>query len=166
MSAARAMFVAARCLRWWLRGWLIMANNQMPLLQGEEEIIQQADAYVMAGITRAVLRGCIDRGELRIADHKGSRGSARLYRSDVVRLMAEKGWPGATGANVPAQQTGGDGCREHECVALRAELRNELRSVQDALQREQEARQRDQEALRKVEDTNCRLRDAFNAATA
>jgi len=115
-----------------------MATNQMPLPSGEEEIIQQAQAYRLAGITRAVLRGCIDRGELRIADHNGSRGSARLYRSDVLRLMEEKGWPGAAGAGVPAQAGPGDRCAE--CARLR------------------EARAQDGETIR-------RLRRALAAAT-
>jgi hypothetical protein len=115
-----------------------MANDQMHLPHGDEEIIQQVEAYTMAGITRAVLRGCIDRGELRIADHKGSRGSARLYRADVLRLMTEKGWRGPTGAPLLPQQMGGDGCRE--CAVMR------------------EARQRDAETIR-------RLRSALAAAT-
>jgi hypothetical protein len=89
-----------------------MANNQMPLPSGEEEIITQAQAYMLAGVTRAVLRGCIDRGELRMADHHGSRGSARLWRSDVLRLSEEKGWPGAAGAVVPSQAGSGGGCAE------------------------------------------------------
>ncbi|MGW5333607.1 hypothetical protein [Streptomyces bauhiniae] len=115
-----------------------MANPQVPLPQGEEEIIQQSTAYQLAGITRAVLRGCIDRGELRIADHKGSRGSARLYRGDVVRLAAERGWPGSGSPVVPAQSVSGGGCPE--CGRLR------------------EARLRDAETIR-------RLRSALAAAT-
>ncbi|MCI3153209.1 hypothetical protein ELQ39_15860 [Streptomyces sp. GB4-14] len=111
-----------------------MTTNQMPLPSGEDEIITQAQAYEMAGITRAVLRGCIDRGELRIADHKGSRGSARLYRSDVLRVADEKGWPGATGAVVPAQPVSGGGCAE--CVRLREGRRRDADTIgrlQDAL---------------------------------
>ncbi|WP_405554298.1 hypothetical protein [Streptomyces sp. NBC_01171] len=115
-----------------------MANQQVPLPQGEEEIIQQSTAYQLAGITRAVLRGCIDRGELRTADHHGSRGSARVYRADVVRLMAERGWPGPGSPMVPAQSMGSEGCPE--CGRLR------------------EARARDAETMR-------RLRSALAAAT-
>lgn len=115
-----------------------MANNQMPLLEGEDDIIQQAEAYTMAGVTRAVLRGCIDRGELRIADQLGSRGSARVYRSDVARLMMERKWPGAAPVGVPAQADG-DGCRR--CAVLQAEL------VQ-------------------LRESHRRLRAAFDAATA
>jgi len=114
-----------------------MANNQMPLPEGEGDIIQQVEAYAMAGVTRAVLRGCIDRGELRIADHLGSRGSARLYRSDVARLMVAKKWPGAAGT-LPAQ-TAGDECRH--CAGAQAENRQ-------------------------LRETNRRLRDALAAATA
>ncbi|MGI5408693.1 hypothetical protein ACQEV9_18105 [Streptomyces chartreusis] len=109
-----------------------MANNQMPLPQGEDDIIQQSEAYRMAGVTRAVLRGCIDRGELRVADHLGSRGSARLYRSDVARLMAERRWPGET-VVLPAQAAGDD-CRR--CCGLEAEnaqLRESNRRLRDAL---------------------------------
>lgn len=121
-----------------------MANNQMPLPSGEDEIITQAQAYEMAGVTRAVLRGCLDRGELRVADRKGARGAARLFRSDVVRLAAEKGWPGAAGTYVLSQRTVEDECarcpRQAEVVAL------------------QEARRRDA-------DTIDRLQDALLAAT-
>ncbi|MEV0015416.1 hypothetical protein [Streptomyces tendae] len=98
-----------------------MANNQAPLAEGNRDIIQQSEAYTMAGITRATLRGCIDRGELRIADHHGSRGSARLYRSDVVRLMTERKWPGADGSGVVPAQAEGNACRD--CAVLRAEVR-------------------------------------------
>ncbi|MFJ4735267.1 hypothetical protein ACIP6V_23840 [Streptomyces sp. NPDC088770] len=126
-----------------------MANDQMHLPQGEEEIIQQVEAYTMAGITRAMLRGCIDRGELRIADHKGSRGSARLFRADVARLMAEKGWRGPSPAvsSLP-QQTVGDICRRREC----AEGRDKIRAL------EEEQRQ-DAETIR-------RMRIALNALTS
>lgn len=123
-----------------------MANNQMPLPEGDDDIIQQAEAYTMAGITRAMLRGCIDRGEFRIADYNGSRGSARLYRSDVARLMTEKQWPGAAGAGDVTARSDADRCRE--CSGLRAEVRSL-----------QEGRVRDGETIR-------RLRDALNAATA
>jgi hypothetical protein len=117
-----------------------MANNQMPLPSGEGEIITQAQAYALAGVTRAVLRGCIDRGELRMADHHGSRGSARLWRSDVLRLAEEKGWPGAAaGGVVAAPAVQGEGCAE--CARLR------------------EARRRDA-------DTMERLRDALMTVTA
>jgi hypothetical protein len=116
-----------------------MANNQMPLIEGDEDIIQQVEAYSMAGVSRAVLRGCIDRGELRIADHKGSRGSARLYRSDVLRLASEKGWSTSSGMRAVPTQASGDECRQ--CSELRA------------------ARMRDAETIR-------RLRDALAAATA
>lgn len=109
-----------------------MANNQMPLPQGEDEIIQQSEAYKMAGITRAVLRGCIDRGELRIADYLGSRGSARLYRSDVARLMSERRWPGETAA-VPAQAAGEECHRCHGLAAENAQLRESNRRLRDAL---------------------------------
>ncbi|MEU6496426.1 hypothetical protein ABZ890_39620 [Streptomyces sp. NPDC046984] len=115
-----------------------MANNQMRLPQGDEEIIQQAEAYRMAGVTRAVLRGCIDRGELRVADAKGSKGSARLYRAEVLRLMTEKGWAGAKSELAPPSSPGGEECRE--CTRLH------------------EARQRDAETIR-------RLRSALAAAT-
>jgi hypothetical protein len=115
-----------------------MANNQMPLPEGEDEIIQQAEAKRMAGVTRAVLRGCIDRGELRIADHLGSRGSARLYRSDVARLMAERKWPGDAPGVIPAQAAGEE-CRR--CAGLQAEIAQ-------------------------LRETNRRLRDALAAATA
>lgn len=111
-----------------------MANNQMPLLNGEEEIITQAEAYEMAGITRAMLRGCLDRGELRTADHKGARGSARLFRADVVRLMAEKGWPGASAGGVLPQQTSAGACSR--CSVLEAEARRSaetIRRLRDAL---------------------------------
>lgn len=116
-----------------------MANNQPPLPEGDDEIIQQVEAYRMAGVTRAVLRGCLDRGELRIADYMGSRGSARVYRSDVQRLMAEKGWPGQAGTvALPAQATAED-CRQ--CPGLRAEIG-------------------------RLQESNRRLRDALAAATA
>jgi hypothetical protein len=121
-----------------------MANNQMPLPGREDDIIQQSEAYSMAGITRAVLRGCLDRGELRIADHLGSRGSARVYRSDVARLMAEKKWPGTAGARPIPEQGDGTACRD--CAALRAEIRSL-----------KEARARDADKMQ-------RLRDAFDAA--
>ncbi|MCX4994281.1 hypothetical protein [Streptomyces longwoodensis] len=114
-----------------------MANNQPALPTGEDEIIQQVQAYTLAGITRAMLRGCIDRGELRIADHNGSRGSARVYRADVLRLMEEKGWRAPAG-KVPAQGAPGGQCVE--CARLR------------------EARQQDAETIR-------RLRRALAAAT-
>lgn len=110
-----------------------MANNQTPRLEGEDEIITQAEAYTMAGISRAVLRGCMDRGELRIADQLGSRGSARLYRSDVARLMAERQWPGGTPGVIPAQAAGEE-CRR--CSGLQAEaaqLRESNRRLRDAL---------------------------------
>ncbi|MGW7820130.1 hypothetical protein ACWGLF_18830 [Streptomyces puniciscabiei] len=121
-----------------------MANNQSPLPE-DDDIIHQVEAYTMAGITRAALRGCIDRGELRIADYLGSRGSARLYRSDVARLMVERKWPGPASARaVPAQAD--DDCRQ--CAGLRAEVRTL-----------QEDKRRDSETIR-------RLRDALAAATA
>ncbi|MFI7315168.1 hypothetical protein [Streptomyces hygroscopicus] len=123
-----------------------MVNDQMPLPHGGEEIIQQSEAYKMAGVTRAILRGCIDRGELRIADHRGTKQSARVYRADVVRLMAEKGWPSASEPAVSPQPPGDEGCRG--CVALRAEVKN-LREMQ-----------------KRDEDTIRRLRNAFAAATA
>jgi len=116
---------------------LAVTNNQTPRPEGGDDIIQQVEAYTMAGVTRAVLRGCIDRGELRIADHLGSRGSARLYRSDVARLMAERGWSGSVAA-VPSQAVG-DECRR--CAGLEAEIRQ-------------------------LRETNRRLRDALGAATA
>jgi hypothetical protein len=116
-----------------------MANNQMPLLEGEDDIIQQVEAYTMAGVSRAVLRGCIDRGELRIADHLGSRGSARLYRSDLVRLMAERKWPGASPVGVLPTQAVSDECRQ--CSGLLAEVS-------------------------RLKESNRRLRDALVAATA
>lgn len=114
-----------------------MTNSQTPPSDGEDDIIQQVEAYTMAGVTRAVLRGCIDRGELRIADHLGSRGSARLYRSDVARLMVKRGWAGSA-VSVPAQ-TASDECRR--CSGLEVELRQ-------------------------LRETNRRLRDALGAATA
>lgn len=116
-----------------------MTNNQMPLIEGNDDVIQQVEAYTMLGITRAVLRGCIDRGELRIADHRGARNSARLYRSDVVRLAGEKGWTGEAVSRPLPTQSSGDDCRG--CSELRA------------------ARLRDAETIR-------RLRDALSAATA
>ncbi|MFI2761366.1 hypothetical protein ACH5A3_21230 [Streptomyces echinatus] len=122
-----------------------MTNSQPPLPEGDDDIIQQVEAYTMAGISRAVLRGCIDRGELRIADNLGSRGSARLYRSDVVRVMKEKKWPGTP--VVPAQADGGD-CSG--CVAWRARFL--------------EAEQRHEEELRREADRFERLKDAFDAA--
>lgn len=125
-------------------GWLAMTNNQPPLPEGDEDIIQQVEAYTMAGITRAMLRGSIDRGELRIADYLGSRGSARLYRSDVVRLMVERKWPGARA--VPAQ-VDGDACRG--CVGWRARL--------------QEVEQRHEEVLRLAEYRFQQMSDAFDA---
>lgn len=139
------MFVAARCPQWWLLGWLAMENNQMSLPESENDVISQAEAYTMAGISRAILRGCIDRGELRIADHLGSRGSVRLYRSDVARLMAERRWPGAAAAS--AQPAPADGGECGQCTAMRMEVRSL-----------HEARQRDA-------DTMQRLRDALMAAT-
>ncbi|MGW3135931.1 hypothetical protein [Streptomyces sp. NPDC001139] len=115
-----------------------MANNQMPLIEGDDDIIQQVEAYAMAGVTRAVLRGCIDRGELRIADHLGSRGSARVFRSDVARLMVERKWPGAVSGSVPAQADG-EGCRR--CAVLQTEMAQ-------------------------LRESHRRLRAAFDAATA
>ena len=144
--ASQATFAAARCPHAWLDGWSGMANNQMPLPEGDGDIIQQVEAYTMAGISRAILRGCIDRGELRIADYLGSRGSARLYRSDVARLMVERKWPGAR--VVPVQADGGE-CAG--CAALRARLR--------------EVEQRHEEERRRDADTMQRLRDGFAAAT-
>ncbi|MEU8723543.1 hypothetical protein [Streptomyces antimycoticus] len=123
-----------------------MASNQMPLPHGGEEIIQQVEAYKMAGVSRAMLRGCIDRGELRIADHRGTKGSPRVYRTDVARLMAEKGWPGASEPATPSQSSGDEGCRG--CIALQAEVKS-LREMQ-----------------KRDEDTMRRLRNAFAAATA
>ncbi|MFF9123189.1 hypothetical protein ACF09J_07805 [Streptomyces sp. NPDC014889] len=126
-----------------------MANDQMHLPHGEEEIIQQVEAYTMAGITRAVLRGCIDRGELRIADHHGSRGSARLFRADVARLMAEKGWRGPSPAASPLpQEKVGDVCRQRECT----ERRDKIRALE-------EAQRQDAETIR-------RMRIALNALTS
>lgn len=92
----------------------------------------------MAGVSRAILRGCIDRGELRIADHLGSRGSARLYRSDVSRLMAERKWPGESPGALPTQA---DGERCRRCTGLEAEAAQ-------------------------LKETNRRLRGALAAATA
>ncbi|MFH8336934.1 hypothetical protein [Streptomyces sp. AM6-12] len=129
-----------------------MTDNQTPRSEGDGDIIQQVEAYTMAGVTRAVLRGCIDRGELRIADRLGSRGSARLYRSDVARLMVERKWPG--GRAVPAQADG-DACSG--CVALRARL-------QEAEQRHQEAEQRHKEERRRDADRFQQMSDAFDAA--
>ncbi|WP_070024681.1 hypothetical protein [Streptomyces sp. F-1] len=129
-----------------------MTNNQPPLPDGGEDIIQQVEAYTMAGISRAVLRGCIDRGELRVADRLGSRGSVRLYRSDVVRLMVERKWPGAANARaVPAQRDDG-GCGD---CPLRARLH-------DADARLHEAELRHQEELRREADRFQRLRHAFD----
>lgn len=106
----------------------------MALLNGEEEIITQAEAYEMAGITRSVLRGCLDRGELRTADRKGARGSVRLFRSDVVRLMAEKGWPGTSAGSALPQQASAGACPR--CPAHEAEARRSaetIRRLRDAL---------------------------------
>jgi hypothetical protein len=134
-----------------------MANNQMPLPEGDGDIISQAEAYTMAGISRAVLRGCIDRGELRIADRLGARGSVRLYRSDVARLMGERKWPGSAATQaLPAQADGGV-CVE--CVALRARLQEADRRYQESELRHQEERRRDAELIQ-------RLRDAFNLVTS
>ncbi|MEV5368973.1 hypothetical protein AB0N12_06370 [Streptomyces albogriseolus] len=124
-----------------------MANNQMPSPEGDQDIISQAEAYTMAGISRAVLRGCMDRGELRIADNLGSRGSARLFRSDVARLMAERRWPGQAAGGQEAEASA-DGKQCGGCLVLRAEVRTL-----------QESQGRDRETIR-------RLRDALAAATA
>ncbi|MFF5795773.1 hypothetical protein [Streptomyces albogriseolus] len=125
-----------------------MANNQMPSPEGDQDIISQAEAYTMAGISRAVLRGCIDRGELRIADNHGSRGSARLFRSDVARLMAERRWPGQAAPGGQETEAAMDGKQCSGCLVLRAEVRTL-----------QESQGRDKETIR-------RLRDALTAATA
>ncbi|MFG3276207.1 hypothetical protein [Streptomyces luteogriseus] len=122
-----------------------MANNQTPLPEGEGDIITQAEAYEMAGVSRAVMRGCIDRGELRVADRLGSRGSVRLWRSDVARLMVEKKWPGAAVGRPISEQSNGTACRE--CAAVRSENK--------ALQ---EAHARDAETIQM-------LRDAFDVVT-
>ncbi|GAA2446192.1 hypothetical protein [Streptomyces lavendulocolor] len=68
-----------------------MANNQMALPDGESEIMTQAEAYRLMGVTRAQFRGFLDRGELDPLDHKGTKGAARVARVDVVRLMAQRG---------------------------------------------------------------------------
>ncbi|MFJ9214253.1 helix-turn-helix domain-containing protein [Streptomyces sp. NPDC102264] len=82
-----------------------MANNQMPLPDGEE-IMSQAEVYRMLGVTRSTLRGFLDRGELRIADNRGNKGSVRIARSEVLRFMADQGIKPAQVADVPAQATG------------------------------------------------------------
>ncbi|MEU6490376.1 hypothetical protein ABZ890_08280 [Streptomyces sp. NPDC046984] len=113
-------FPTDQCRERRLVGWLAVINNQTSLMDGEGDIINQVEAYTMAGISRAVLRGSIDRGELRVADNLGSRGSARLYRSDVVKLMAERKWPGLPESQPAAAQTASEPCPR--CPSLLAQL--------------------------------------------
>jgi hypothetical protein len=65
----------------------------MPLPDGESEILTQAEAFRLMGVSRAVGRGFLDRGELTPVDHNGVKGSARLARADVLHLVKQRGLP-------------------------------------------------------------------------
>jgi hypothetical protein len=95
--------------------WLVMANNQMALPDGESDIWTQAEAYRFMGITRAQFRGHLDRKELVPVDYKGLKGAARVARVDVVRLMAQRG---LTPSAVPDSSLDGGGC--DGCTLLKA----------------------------------------------
>ncbi|MFE4658136.1 hypothetical protein ACFRFJ_15805 [Streptomyces hydrogenans] len=99
-----------------------MSTNQMALPDGESEIITQAEAGRLMGVTRAVLRGYLDRGELQAVDELGNKGSRRVARADVLSLMTQRGISVA-GERVAAGDDGCRGCRvlQRDLEAERAE---------------------------------------------
>jgi hypothetical protein len=117
-----------------------MANNQPPLPNGEDEILTQAEAYRFMGVSRAVLRGFLERKELPVADENGVKGAARVKRSDVLRLMEKRGLAPRTAA-VPEQKAEGPPCRG--CDALREQMQH----LQDKVQRQQDDLTRTERAL-------------------
>lgn len=107
-----------------------MTNNQIPLPEGEDEILTQAEAYRMMGVSRAVLRGLLERGDLKPADHNGPRGAARVRRSDVAALMESRGLKPMV---VVPSQPGQGACRGCEV------LREQVRRLRDDLARMERA---------------------------
>ncbi|MFI2184584.1 hypothetical protein [Streptomyces sioyaensis] len=99
----------------------------------------QSAAYRLMNVTRARFRGYLDRGEIRPVDYLGARASARVLRSDVLRLMSEKGMEIPKGeAPRNAEAT----CRNLDCVRARTEKRHaeaELGRAVDAYERAKRA---------------------------
>jgi hypothetical protein len=66
-------------------------GNQAQMRFADDEVMSQTAAYRLMNVSRAVLRGLLDRGELCAVDYHGARGSARVLRSEVQRFMQERG---------------------------------------------------------------------------
>lgn len=115
-----------------------MATNQLHL--PDDEILTQAAARKLMGVTRAKFRGFLDRGEIRAVDYLGARDSARVAGADVRRLMSERGLPTPT-SDTPRQAE--PMCSKPECVRARGELQR----VCSELTRRTEAHTRTRRAL-------------------
>ncbi|MHA4776044.1 hypothetical protein L1085_016230 [Streptomyces sp. MSC1_001] len=108
-----------------------MSTNQMALLDGESDVLTQAEAVRLMGVTRARFRGHLDRGELTPVDHLGTKNAARVARADVLRLMAQRGMEPASDVQSEREPQECRGCK-----VLRVELeaeREEKRQLRLAL---------------------------------
>ncbi|MCR8574708.1 hypothetical protein [Streptomyces sp. Isolate_219] len=115
---------------------LIMDRKQSPI---PDEVMSQSAAYRLMNVTRAMFRGYLDRGEIRAVDYLGARGSARVLRSDVLRLMSEKGMEIPEGET---QQITESMCRNLKCLRTQADnrrLTTELAMANDAYERAKRA---------------------------
>ncbi|MFD1832428.1 helix-turn-helix transcriptional regulator [Streptomyces desertarenae] len=110
-----------------------MTTNQIPLPEGDDEILTQAQAHRLMRVTRSTFRGFLERGEIPVADELGVKGAARVRRSDVLRLMEKRGIKLTEAvAPVPAQAPGDEQCQG--CLAVREQMRR-MREDMDRMER-------------------------------